>query len=302
MIRSLLCFLLLAVAVLSGCHTNRKPAQADSSTRNIKVYKLRGKVVSTDPAHRQVTLNHEAIPGFMDAMTMPYRLKDENILSELHPGDVITSDLLVPPDSNLEVELDHIVIIAQGQPDYRPARTYHVPKQGDRVPDFKLRNQDGRPLRMAEFKGDALLVTFIYTRCPLPDFCPRVTRYFAQVNRDLEATPAVYRRTHLLCVSFDPDHDTPARLRAYGATYIGTDSRDAFRHIDFAVPDPAELKRMAEYFDVGLTSGPDDSITHTLSTTLIGPDGRVVEFYPGNEWTPGQLEAAVRARLAEVGH
>ena len=90
--------------MLSGCHTNRKPAQADSSTRNIKVYKLRGKVVSTDPAHRQVTLNHEAIPGFMDAMTMPYRLKDENILSELHPGDVITSDLLVPPDSNLEIE------------------------------------------------------------------------------------------------------------------------------------------------------------------------------------------------------
>jgi protein SCO1 len=301
----LFCSLLLGVVVLAGCHTNRKPVQADSSTQNlptqnVKVYKLRGKVVSTDPARRQVTLDHEAIPGFMDAMTMPYRLKDENILSELHPGDVITSDLLVPPDPNAEVELDHIVVIAQGQPDYRPAATYHVPTQGDSVPDFKLRNQDNRTLRMAQFKGDALLVTFIYTRCPLPDFCPRVTRYFAQVNRDLQATPTVYAKTHLLCVSFDPDHDTPERLRAYGSTYIGTDSRDAFRHIDFAVPDAQVLKRMAQYFDVGVTTGPDDSITHTLSTTLIGPDGKVVKFYPGNEWTPEQLEADVRARLAEV--
>jgi protein SCO1/2 len=284
-IRRLLSFLLLGVAVLAGCQAGRKP------TQNIRVYRLRGKVVSTDPAHRQVTLDHEAIPGFMEAMTMPYRLKD-----------VITSDLLVPQDPNADVELDHIVVIAQGQPDYRPARTYHVPAQGDNVPDFKLRNQDGRPLRMAQFKGDALLVTFIYTRCPLPDFCPRVTRYFAQVNRDLEATPAVYARTHLLCVSFDPDHDTPERLRAYGATYIGSDARDAFRHIDFAVPDAPVMKRMAEYFDVGMSTGPDDSITHTLSTTLIGPDGKVVKFYPGNEWTPEQLEADVRARLAEVAH
>jgi protein SCO1/2 len=306
-IHRLLCSLLLAVTVLAGCHTNRKPSPADGSAQNlpaqnIKVYRLRGKVVSTDPAHRQVTLDHEAIPGFMDAMTMPYRLKDETILSELHPGDVITSDLLVPPDPNAEVELDHIVVIAQGQPDYRPAVTYHVPVQGDSVPDFKLRNQDGRPLRTAQFKGDALLVTFIYTRCPLPDFCPRVTRYFAQVNRDLQATPAVYAKTHLLCVSFDPDHDTPERLRAYGSTYLGSDSGDAFRHIDFAVPDPQVLKRMAQYFDVGVTTGPDQSITHTLSTTLIGPDGKVVKFYPGNEWTPGQLEADVRARLAEVAH
>jgi len=276
----LLCSLLLGIVVLAGCDTNRKPSQADASTRNlpaqnIKVYRLRGKVVSTDPAHRQVTLNHEAIPGFMDAMTMPYRLKDENILSELHPGDVITSDLLVPPDPNLEVELDHIVVIAQGQPDYRPAATYHVPVQGDSVPDFKLRNQDGRPLRMAQFKGDALLVTFIYTRCPLPNFCPRVTRNFADLHRRIAADPALAGKTHLLCVSFDPDNDTPARLRAYGATYIGSDAASAFARWDFAVPDKPTLARMAHFFDIGLTSEADSTITHTLSTTLIGADGKV---------------------------
>ena len=288
--------------MLAGCHADRKAAPDNSSTQNFTAYKLRGKVVSTDAAHTQVTLDHEAIPGFMDAMTMPYKLKDANILSELHPGDVITADLLVPQDQNADVLLDHIVVIAQGKPDYRPAVTYHVPAQGDSVPDFKPRNQDGRPLRLAQFKGDALLVTFIYTRCPLPDFCPRVTRYFAQVNRDLQATPAVYAKTHLLCVSFDPAHDTPQRLRAYGATYIGSDAKNAFAHIDFAVPNAPVLKQMAQYFDVGISTGPDDTITHTLSTTLIGPDGKVVKFYPGNEWTPQQLEADVRARLAKGSH
>lgn len=293
---------MLGFVVLAGCHADRKAATDDSSTQNFKVYKLRGKVVSTDAAHRQVTLDHEAIPGFMDAMSMPYKLKDASVLSELHPGDVITADLLVSQDPNADVLLDHIVVVAQGKPDYRPAVTYHVPAEGDVAPDFKLRNQDGRAIRLGQFKGDALLVTFIYTRCPLPDFCPRVTRNFAQIAKDLAATPAVYAKTHLLCVSFDPEHDTPDRLRAYGAAYIGSDGKDAFAHWDFAVPDAPVLKQMAQYFDVGITTGPDDAITHTLSTTLIGPDGKVVKFYPGNEWTPQQLEADVRARLGEAAH
>ncbi|HEY1900799.1 MAG TPA: SCO family protein [Terracidiphilus sp.] len=272
-----------------------------SAVQNFKVYKLRGKVVSTDAAKDEVTLNHGAIPGFMDAMTMPYKLKDASVLSELHPGDVLTADLLVSHDPNADVLLDHIVVIAQGKPDYKPAVLYHVPAQGDAVPDFKLHNQDGRPIRLAQFKGKALLITFIYTRCPLPDFCPRVTRNFAAVNKDLAADAAVYAKTHLLCVSFDPEHDTPARLRAYGATYIGSDAKSAFTHWDFAVPEQPVLKQMAQYFDVGMTSGPDDTINHTLSTTLIGPDGKVVKFYPGNEWTAEQVTADVKQLLAGKG-
>ncbi len=97
-----------------------------------------------------------------------------------------------------------------------------------------------------------------------------------------------------MCVSFDPENDTPARLRAYGATYIGSDAKNAFTHWDFAVPEKPVLAKMAQYFDVGLTQSPDGSITHTLSTTLIGPDGKVVRFYPGNEWTVDQVLADVK--------
>jgi protein SCO1/2 len=284
---------LLAYLALAGCHSSPKPDSQSSTAPAYKTYKLRGKVVSTNPASGEVTLNHEAISGFMEAMTMPYKLKDANILGELHPGDVITADLLVAQNTDGDMLLDHIVVVGEARPDYKPKVSYHVPGPGDAVPDFKLRNQDGRTIHLDQFRGRELLVTFIYTRCPLPNFCPRVTRNFADINRQLAANGALYAKTHLLCVSFDPDNDTPERLRAYGASYIGSDAKDAFSHWDFAVPDKAELEKMAQYFDVGMSKGADNTITHTLSTTLIGADGKVVRFYPGNEWTPEQVLADI---------
>lgn len=284
---------MLASIALAGCHSSAKPDSQSSSAAAYKTYKLRGKVVSTNAAPGEVTLDHEAIPGFMGAMTMPYKLKDANILSELHPGDIITADLLVSQHADGDVLLDHIVVVGQAKPDYRPKVSYHVPAPGDAVPDFRLRNQDGRAIHLDQFRGKQLLITFIYTRCPLPNFCPRVTHNFADINRRLASNRALYDKTHLLCVSFDPDSDTPERLRAYGASYIGSDAKDAFSHWDFAVAEKPELAKMAQYFDVGLTQAADNTITHTLSTTLIGPDGKVVRFYPGNEWTPEQVLADI---------
>ena len=235
----------------------------------------------------------------MEAMTMPYKLKDANILNELHPRDVITSDLLVSEGSDASVLLDHIVVVGQGRPDYKPPTIYHVPAPGDAVPDFRLRNQDGRNIHLNQFRGKELLITFIYTRCPLPNFCPLVTRNFARIEKQLAAEPKLKGKTHLLCVSFDPEHDTPERLKAYGEEYIGNDSKTAFANWDFAVPDSAVLKEMAKFFNVGITNESDQTITHTLSTTLVGRDGKVIKFYPGNEWTPDQVFGDVKQSLGE---
>lgn len=284
----------MGAAMVCGCHSTPQPESSPASNSQYKTYKLRGKVISTNPAKGEVTVSHEAIKGFMEAMTMPYKIKDPNVLSELHPGDLITADVLVSQNPDGDVLLDHIVVIGQSKPDYKPTTQYHVPAPGDQVPEFKMRNQDGRTISLNQFRGKELLVTFIYTRCPLPEFCPRVTRNFAIIDRNLQQDPALLKKTHLLCVSFDPKNDTPARLRAYGATYMGGDARDAFAHWDFAVPDQQTVEKMAHYFDVGLTRAPDDSITHTLSTTLIGADGKVVQFYPGNDWTVDQVMADVK--------
>lgn len=281
---------LLAALLLAGCHTAPKTTSDNTAGAHYKTYQLRGKIVSTDPAKGEVTVAHQAIPGFMEAMTMPYKVKDPNILSDLHSGDVITADLFVSQGADADVFLDHIDVIAEGKPDYRPTSIYHVPAPGDEVPNFALRNQDGRTISFHQFHGKELLVTFIYTRCPLPNFCPLVTRNFATISSDLKQDPALYKNSHLLCISFDPEHDTPARLRAYGAEYIGSDAKDAFTHLEFAVPpNKAGVDKLAKYFDVGLTYGPDSSITHTLSTTLIGADGKVIQFYPGNDWTVEQI-------------
>ena len=290
-IRRPIAFMLLAFAMLGGCRSRQNP---DTTSAGVTVYPVRGKVVSTDAAQGIVVLDHEAIPGFMEAMTMPYQLKDPSILSELHPGDVITADMQVSKTGEETIVLDHIVVVAQAKPDYRPTVTYHVPIPGDKVPDFKLRNQDGSVIHLGQFKGKALLLTFIYTRCPMPNFCPLVTHNFAVINGQLAGDPKLYAKTHLLSVSFDPQYDTPARLRAYGAPYVGGNAKNAFSHWDFAVPADAVLLEMAKYFDVGITHGADDTITHTLSTTLIGADGKVLQFYPGNDWTPDQVVADVK--------
>ncbi len=285
------------MSMATGCHRQQAAPSGSAAESSYKIYKLRGKVVSINAATGEVTINHEAIPGFMEAMTMPYKLKDPNILSELHPGDVLAADLLVSQESDADVVLDHIVVVAQGKPDYKPATIYHVPAQGDAVPDFKLRNQDGRIIHLHQFRGKNLLITFIYTRCPLPNFCPLVTRNFASIDKQLSADPKLKGKTHLLCVSFDPEHDTPERLKAYGEEYIGSSSKFAFANWDFAVPEPAVLKEMAKFFDVGMTTEQDQTITHTLSTTLVGRDGKVVKFYPGNEWTADQVVVDVKQSL-----
>jgi protein SCO1/2 len=295
-IRQVLFSATLAAILLAGCHSGQSSGSPGAASSDVTVYHLRGKVVSTDPANGIVVLNHEAIPGFMGAMTMPYQLKNPGIVSELHPGDAITADVLVSKSSEQTVLLDDIDVIAQARPDYKPSLTYHVPARGDVVPDFALRNQNGREIHLRQFRGKALLITFIYTRCPLPNFCPLITRNFAVINKTLEQNARLYDKTELLCVSFDTENDTPARLKANGAEYLGSDSPIAFAHWQFAVPTKPVLTKMAQYFDVGITYGANDSITHTLSTTLIGPDGRVVQFYPGNQWTPRQVAADI-ARL-----
>jgi protein SCO1 len=278
-VRGLVCGWALTLP-MAGCHSNSPP---DAAMRSgpAKQYAMKGIVVGTDPAHGEVTVDTEAIPGFMDAMTMPYKVKDPNVLQDLHPGDRMTGVLLVADDRTL---LDQIVITAQAQPDYKPQAQYHVPAPGDLVPDFRLTNQSGRQITLRQFRGKALLITFIYSRCPLSDYCPRMSRNFASIDKSLQADPALYRRTHLLSISFDPAYDSPAVLRSYGEAYTGNYTKEKFEHWDFAAPEKVDLPKLLEFFDVGATPGENHTITHSLSTAVISPDGKVAQWYPTNDW------------------
>ena len=288
-------FFVVALCLLAGCHRSPTTNPTVSAVNTAQMtFQIRGTVMGTDPSH--VTLAGDNVPGFMDAMTMSYKLKDPSAVSELHPGDRITATILADkePDGFHNVQLDDIVIIAQGRADYLPPVHYHVPTPGDVVPNFKLLNQSDRTIDFAQFKGKVLLITFIYTRCPLPDFCVRMSRNFAEIDKALAKDPALYAQTHLISISFDPTYDTPKVLRSYGGAYTGLYTKETFKHWDFAAPSKKELPAITQFFNVGITAGNSKTLTHSLSTVLIGKDGKVIAWYPTNEWKPSDVLAAMQ--------
>jgi protein SCO1/2 len=293
----------MIVTSVAGCRRAGSDAATGSTAApapgEVKTFPIHGKIMSVDVQKGTIVLNHDAVPGFMDAMTMTYPLKQPNVASELHPGDLITATLEVhkTADGYEDPHLDQIVVVAQAKPDYKPTVDYHVPQAGDAVPDFKLVNEDGRTIHLAQFKGKVVLLTFIYTRCPLVDYCPRMNKNFAQIDDVLKGDAALYKGTHLLSISFDPKFDTPKVLKSYGGIYNGGDTKE-FAHWEFAAPPEGELSAMEQFFDLGVTPGESGTFNHSLSTAVIGKDGKVRAWYPTNEWTPGEVLTAIRSAAA----
>jgi protein SCO1/2 len=287
--------ILFGFGLLQGCRSgstagDEQPIAIPSDAKN---YQLKGIVVSSDATKGVVEVDSEAIPGLMGAMTMPYKLAQPGVASELHPGDHITARLRVADSGSL---IDQIDVTAQAKPDYKPIKAYNVPTNGEAVPDFKFLNQSGKTIAVDQFRGKALLVTFIYTRCPLPDYCIRMSSNFATIQKQLAADPQLYGRTHLLSISFDPAYDTPQVLHSYGTAYAGN---TGLSHWDFAAPPPAELDAVEQFFDVGVSSGSNNTLTHSLSTAVITPEGKIFRWYPNNDWTPSAVVDDVKQAIAQ---
>jgi protein SCO1/2 len=273
-----LCCVALAGVGLSSC-------QKAGSRPQPQRYELRGRVVAVDKAQRQVTVAHEEIKDYMPAMTMPFTLKDEWAFNVLNPGDEVGATLVVDGSSHY---LENIVIsqksVDQPLGESSPA-VAKGPQAGDEVPDFTFVNQDGKRISLKQYRGRALILTFIYTRCPVPDFCTLMSNNFAQVDQALQKSPDLYAQTHLLSISIDPKYDTPKVMRSYGAAHTGNYADEKFTHWEFATGQPEEIERAAKYF--GLTYFPEtDQIVHSLRTAVITPDGKVFTIYEGNRWKP----------------
>lgn len=256
-------------------------------------YELKGRVTSVDRAKGQVEVDHEAIPGFMEAMRMPFPLPDRDALQAVAAGDRIQATLVVT-DKGYWLENP----ILTKQPIGSPAAegSTREPKEGAEVPDFALVNQDGKRLSLKQQRGRALLVTFIYTRCPFADQCPLMSGNFAEVNRELEKDAALRPKTHLLSVTLDPEYDRPEVLRSYGAGHTQKYGDEKFDHWEFATGDPAEIRRLAEYFGVMYTNE-NNQIVHSLRTAVITPDGKVYKVYRGNDWKPADALNDLRLAL-----
>jgi protein SCO1/2 len=280
--------LLLSLAA-AACHGTGQGDQVP-----VRRYHLKGTVVQVDKAQQHLVIDHEEIPGFMGAMTMPYPVADAATLERVSPGDQITADVVV---SDNQIRLENVVVVKKGDGKSAPPGAELQPsEQPGPVPDFALVNQDGKRIHLGQYRGKSVLLTFIYTRCPLPDYCPLMTHNFAEIEKALMNSPELYAKTQLLSVSFDSQHDTPAVLRNYAKAFVADRGARTFAHWEFATVPAAEKSALTKFFDVFVTEE-QGQITHSLSTAIISPDGLVYKSYNRNDWKPADALADLRSSV-----
>lgn len=262
---------------------------AVSCRNSARHYTLHGRVLAKDQATARITVDNEDIPGFMPPMTMSYTVKDAPGLERLAPGDRITADVVVVNNSYW---LEHVIVTDQSKRGTVSATQPHVLLPGEQVPDVPLSNQDGKIVHLSDFRGKAVLLTFIYTRCPFPNFCPLITSQFAKIHRILAQDPAIYPKTQLVSVSLDPAYDTPPVLRQYGLDYLQGDV-SGFAQWEFVSTSPSDLQKLAAAFGL-VYFKENNQITHSMDTILLSPDGTVKQTWSGNDWTLSQVIAAIK--------
>ena len=279
----LLLVLLLCLAGVGSCRRDRS---------NERRYDLKGKVVLVEKEKQLVTISHEDVKDYMPAMTMPFTVPSEADLEILAPDDQVTATLVVDGSHSWLEEL--IIVKQSGSGSSLPAAVQA--KAGDEIPNYTLRNQNDRQIRIQNYRGKTLLLTFIYTRCPIPDYCTLMSNNFAQIDRALGQDPELYSKTHLLSVSIDPAYDTPEVLRSYGGAHTERYQNETFAHWEFAAAKDDETKKMAEFF--GLRYYPQkDEIIHGLRTVIVTPEGKVAKIYTDNKWTPEEVVSEIRKTI-----
>src|SRR2546428_1040880 len=258
--------LLCAVALMLGLLA---AACGGPNQSQVRRYHLKGTVIQVDKSQQHLVVNHEQIPGFMAAMTMPSPVADARSLDELSPGDQITADVVVGPS---EIQLENIVVVKKSDGKTSPPGAQLQPSgQGALVPAFTLVNQDGKRIRLAQYRGKSVLLTFIYTRCPLPDYCPLMPHNFAEIEKALGKAPELYAKTHLLSISFDSQYDTPQVLRNYARAFVADQGPRTFEHWEFATIPAVVKKAGAKLFHLFFQEGGGER-THSTGPLRLLPD------------------------------
>jgi protein SCO1/2 len=283
---------------------DRPAASSDSSITN---YTLRGVVEEVEKEREHVTIRHEAIPDFMDAMTMSFALKDSSALETLRPGDHVRGTLRVERSGGVvhDYELLGLTVTMPAPPlaaDISKNRaSVREPKRrleiGDPVPDFTMTGQDGKQVRLSDLRGNAVVLTFIYTRCPLPDFCPMMDKRFSELAQRIGAFPARAKQIRLISLSFDPEHDTPEVLRKHGQL-----RGSAPPLWSFAVAAHPELAKIAVPLGMFYQPGTTE-IAHNLCTAVIDARGNLARLEIGterNKWEPADLQKTIYALLQDA--
>ena len=261
-----------------------------------RAYSARGIVREVHPEQKKVRIAHEAIPDYMAAMTMELDVHDATELQGVQPGDSVSFRMLVTekdgwidqikrlnaPSNSLVVNMTTNAPTPAPE-GFRRVRDVEPLQVGDALPDYRFTNELGQAVSLGEFKGQALALTFIFTRCPFPTFCPRMSINFVEVCQQLQARANAPTNWHLFTLTFDPEFDTPAVLKGYAARYKADPAR-----WNFLTGAMIDIDAISEQFGV-IFWKENGSINHNLRTVVIDVRGRVHAIIKQNEWKPEDL-------------
>ena len=292
-------FYLLIILVVLLAVACQRPQTAPTSS-DAKRYPFKGKIVSVDKAKRIATIDHEELPGLMPGMTMPFPIHEDWVWDNLAPGAEVRAELVVDSAADVPYWLENIGIVALPNPN-QPAVPVNenFAQIGKPVPEFKLIDQNGKPFTFKDYRGKAVAVTFIYRECPLPEFCIKMSRNFSDLANQLHDDDEAKEKIRLLSISFDPERDTPEKLKQYGLGYLGKGSKADFTIWHLAVGADKEVRAVADFFGLRYEVDQADKtqFNHSLRTAVIGPDGTVKKIFAGNEWTTEELLTELKAAV-----
>jgi protein SCO1/2 len=289
----------LALSLLLSAAARLEVRAAEAKPEAREVHTARGVVREIAADRRKAVIRHEAITNYMAAMTMEFNVRDTNELAGVAVGDTITFRLTATDDTHW---IDRIARVAAAatkgsateSPNARVTTIVEL-KPGDVMPDYELLAEDGRRVRFSEFRGKALALTFFFTRCPLPDFCPRMGKNFAQARELILATVHAPTNWQFLSISFDPEFDKPAMLVSYANFYR---AGNADRWL-FAAASTNVLAELAPRLDLMVNREAGGSISHNLRTVVLDGQGRIRRQFDGNQWTAEELaREVIRASAA----
>jgi protein SCO1/2 len=283
-----------AMLLNAGCgrESNRPQASsAPTTATNQDIYQVKGNVIELSAAEKSIRIKHEPIPGYMPAMTMLFDVKDTNELTGLQPGDNVSFRMIVTAtdgwiDQLRKLSSNPSNSIPPSNSTFRVVRDVEPLALGDPVPEYHFTNQLGAPISLSQFKGQALAINFLFTRCPFPTFCPLTANNFAMAQQKLAQMTNGPTNWHMLTITIDPEFDKPAILKAYGERYGYDPARWTL-----ATGELIDITAIAEQFGQTFWHDETGSISHNLRTAVIGASGRVHKLILGNKWTADELVA-----------
>jgi len=278
--------LILAVAMAlcqAGCQKPEAPVTVPRKTFTVK-----GVVQEIKNDGKTLVIDHEEMPGYMRAMIMPFKVKDAKLSAGLKPGDEVMLEYVVEETSSWIEAIQRTgntgpIKIKQVPPMEEPLKT------GDVLPDYRFLDENGQAVKLSDFRGQVVALTFVFTRCPVPEYCPAMMRQFAAVDQALKKEAGVPGKWRLLTLSFDHVFDKPEVMKAYGVNFGHEPSHWSL----LTATDAETITKIGA--NVGLKFGEvHGTYQHNLRTVVLTPEGRIQRMFLDETWKPEELIAEMK--------